>query len=152
MVPWRPPPQQQPSPPPARGHADDLDVLHVRPRVARDRLDDALQSLVGDLGGLPAIVLEFLPGSLHDLLHKPTSKQKLRQLPERARHHERARPVEVLVGGGGHGIVADRGRRQALGVRGSTSPSLCYAVASARENITKFSRKPDNLRKVCQVK
>lgn len=34
--------------------------------------------------GLPAIVLEFLPGSLHDLLHKPHDKQKLRPLAERA--------------------------------------------------------------------
>ena len=34
--------------------------------------------------GLPAIVLEYLPGSLHDLLHKPTSgKHKLRPLSER---------------------------------------------------------------------
>jgi len=34
--------------------------------------------------GLPAIVLEYLPGSLHDLLHKPTSgKHKLRPLGER---------------------------------------------------------------------
>ena len=34
--------------------------------------------------GLPAIVLEYLPGSLHDLLHKPTTgKHKLRPLGER---------------------------------------------------------------------
>ena len=36
--------------------------------------------------GLPAIVLEYLPGSLHDLLHKPSSTgkhAKLRPLSER---------------------------------------------------------------------